>query len=125
MIKAIIFDYGNVIEKLDNSIFTKRISSFSIFDSSAIFRLIFEENIIQKKYETGSINSEEFFHSITELCKLNIQIDDFRKAYTEIFTPVPETIELIKHLKKKYKIGLISNTSEWDYEYAIKKKRNI
>lgn len=121
MIKAIIFDYGNVIEKLDNSIFTKKISLYSSFSDKKIYDLIFHNSDIQKKYETGLIGSNDFFLSVSTLCRLEMDIEPFRKAYTEIFTPERDIIEMIKFLRGKYKLGLISNTSEWDFQYAIKK----
>jgi putative hydrolase of the HAD superfamily len=44
----------------------------------------------------------------------------FRRAFTQIFTPNENTFDLIRTLKPSYKIGLLSNVSEWDFEYGIK-----
>lgn len=41
-------------------------------------------------------------------------------AYINIFTPIPTTFDLIRKLKKRYKIGLLSNTGEISFEHVIK-----
>jgi putative hydrolase of the HAD superfamily len=43
---------------------------------------------------------------------------DFIRAFTHIFTPVPGTASLVRHLKRNgYRVQLLSNTSALDYAY--------
>jgi putative hydrolase of the HAD superfamily len=120
MIKAVIFDFGNVICKFDNRIFIRKIAEFSPYSESELYEMIYSMGEIVEIYEKGKISSEEFFERMMELCKLDMDIEDFKEAFTTIFTPIPETIELIRNLKGSYKLGLLSNTNEWDHEHAIK-----
>jgi len=120
MIKATIFDFGNVICNFDNNIFIERISKYTEKNKEELHDIIFNSSELMKKYETGLISSEEFFNEAVERCSLSITKQEFIKAFTDIFTPIPTTFELIKKLKNKYKIGLLSNTNEWDFEYGIK-----
>ena len=120
MIKATIFDFGNVICNFDNNIFIERISKYTEKNKEELHDIIFNSSELMKKYETGLISSEEFFNEAVERCSLSITKQEFIKAFTDIFTPIPTTFELIKKLKKRYKIALLSNTNEWDFEYGIK-----
>lgn len=121
-LKAVIFDFGNVICKFDNNIFLKKISRFSDKSVQELSELIYSSpDNLPRKYETGLITSDEFFNAVKEKCNLSISKEDFIEAYTKIFTPIPETFDLIKKLKSEgYKLALLSNTSEWDFEYGIK-----
>ncbi|EKE20805.1 MAG: hypothetical protein ACD_7C00469G0003 [uncultured bacterium] len=121
MIKGIIFDFGNVICTFDNDIFLKKISSFTNKSIKELDEIIYKSSGLPKKYETGLISSDEFYNEICRLCELTISRADFIEAYSNIFTPIPETFDLIKKLSKKYKLALLSNTSEIDYKYGFKK----
>jgi putative hydrolase of the HAD superfamily len=119
MIKAIIFDYGNVISALDNNLFLMTIAGCSEKTLSELHELIYVKSGLPVQYETGLITSDEFFTRIKKLCGLSISKTDFIKAFTGIFTPIQSTLELIERLKPDYRLGLLSNTNEWDYKYEI------
>lgn len=121
MIKAVVFDFGNVICEFDNALFLDRISDYTTLSVQELEKRIYLESNLIKKYETGIISSDEFFKRVVIKCNLSISKKAFIRAYTDIFTPILSTINLIKKLKKNYKIGLLSNTSEWDYIHGIKK----
>ena len=95
MIKAIIFDFGNVICSFDNNIFLKKISKYMNLSFEELNKLIYKESNLTKLYETGLITSEEFYNEIVKLCNLNISKKKFIECYTNIFTPIESTIELI------------------------------
>jgi putative hydrolase of the HAD superfamily len=120
MIKAVIFDFGNVICSFDNRTFIRKISEYSPYTEEKLFSLIYEMGSIVELYETGDIGSSEFYERMKGFCKLDMEMEDFKGAFTSIFTPIPETIDLIKRLKERYKLALLSNTNEWDHEHAIK-----
>ena len=119
MIKAIIFDFGNVICTVGNNIFLEKISKFTDKTISELKELIYLSDL-PEKYEMGLLSSDEFFNEIVKKCNLSISKSEFIKAYTDIFTPIQTTFNLIRKLKTKYKVALLSNTSEWDFEYGIK-----
>lgn len=121
MIKAIIFDYGNVISSVDNNLFLEKISAFCDKSISELHRMIYENSGLPAQYETGLITSEEFYRKISLLCRLNMKRTDFIKAFTGIFSTIEDTARLIRELKPNYKLALLSNTNEWDFEYEIRK----
>jgi putative hydrolase of the HAD superfamily len=120
MIKALVFDFGNVICSFDNNIFLKKISTFTPKSEKELRNLIYVDTNITQEYDMGLLKSEEFYRKVSTLCNLSVSKEDFRKAFTEIFTPIRTTYALIRRLKLKYKIGLLSNTDEWHFEYGIK-----
>ena len=120
MIKAIIFDFGNVMCTFDNTLFLKRISKFTDKSVEELNELIYVSSNLTKKYESGELSSDEFFEKIKQKCDLTMTKEGFVKAYTDIFNTIHTTFDLMKKLKPRYKIALLSNTSHWDFEHGIK-----
>lgn len=123
LIEAIIFDFGNVICTLDNNLFLEKISKYTDKTVPELTELIYTYSDLPQKFETGLISPDKFYKEIVKKCNLSISKPDFIEAYTNIFTPIPATFNLIERLKThNYKLALLSNTSEWDFEYGIKPK---
>jgi len=121
MIKEIIFDFGNVICYFTNDILIQRISDLGKKTKEEVFELIYKKSDITKRFESGIITSEEFYEELSSICGLNISYEELKEVYSkDKFTPVEGMNELIESLKKKYKIGLLSNTGPWDYDYVLK-----
>ena len=121
MIKAIIFDFGNVICRFTNDILRERISKLSEKTKEEILNLVYKKSDLPKQFETGLISGQEFFEELSSICGLKVSYEELKKIYSEDkFTPVEGMEKLIEELKGKYKIGLLSNTSEWDFDYMLK-----
>lgn len=121
MIKAIIFDFGNVICRFDNNIYREKIAELTGKTVEDIKNIVFKNSDILIRFETGVISTHEFFKELSDLCGLKVSYEELKRIYSEDkFTPVEGMEDLIKELKGKYKIGLLSNTSEWDFDYMIK-----
>lgn len=120
MIQAIIFDFGNVICRFDNTIFVQNISKITGKSAMELHEMIYTSSDVTRRYETGLISSEEFLDEISRMCALSISKADFIQSFTGIFTPNTEIMELIRKIKGSYKIGLLSNTNEWHFEYIIR-----
>ncbi len=118
--KAIIFDFGNVVCEFDNNIFLRKISEFTNKSTSELNQLIYLPSDLQRRYEAGLVSSDQFFNEVSKRCNLSMSRSEFIKAYTDIFTPIETSFELIKNLKSQYKLALLSNTSEWDFEFGIR-----
>lgn len=120
MIKAIIFDYGNVIAKFDNNKIIRGLSRHSEKTESELETIIYKKSGLPKKYESGAISSDEFYNQICSLCGINnMSKEEFIKVYTDKFSQIKETIKLIRELKPNYKLGLLSNTSELDFRHGF------
>jgi len=125
MIKAIIFDYGNVIHKWDNDIFLKEFVKLSSKDYNYVVDVIFGQGL-HHKLETGEISDVIFFKTIKDKLNLKISQDEFFKLFSsKLFKKIETTISLIKRLKKDYKVALLSNTNKIDFEYVLKKSETF
>jgi len=121
MIKEIIFDFGNVICSFTNDIFIEKISNLTKKTKEEVIDLVYKKSDVTKRAESGVITSEEFYEELSALCGLNVSYEELKEIYSkDKFTPIEGMKELIESLKTKYKIGLLSNTSEWDYDYVLK-----
>jgi putative hydrolase of the HAD superfamily len=121
MIKAIIFDYGNVIHRWDNDIFLKEFVRLSGKDYNHVVDVIFGHGL-HHKLETGEISDIIFFKKVTDQLNLKISQDEFFRLFSsKLFQEIKTTISLIKELKKNYNVALLSNTNKIDFNYIIKK----
>jgi putative hydrolase of the HAD superfamily len=120
MITAIIFDFGKVICNFDVNTFLGRIAVHTRTTLHDVQVLMPQLSRSAIRYETGLMTSDQFFAEVSNCCGLSISRNEFIHAYCEIFTPIRTTFELIGHLRPKYKLGLLSNTSEWHFNYGIK-----
>jgi glucose-1-phosphatase len=119
-VRAFIFDFGNVICSFDPQLFHTRFLPFSSLPPNEFSLALRASHGLIREYETGLLTSDEFYARICSICRLSIARKDFIAAYTQIFTPIPSTYELIRKLKPHYRLALLSNTNEWHFEYGIK-----
>lgn len=119
MIKAIIFDFGNVICSFDNQLFLNKLSQYTSKSVDELYNLIYVQSDLPQQYESGKLASAEFFKSISQLSGASLDQELFMEIYTDKFKPINSTFELIKKLKKHYKLALLSNTSEGDFVRRI------
>ncbi len=119
MIKAIIFDFGNVICAFDPRIFVRDIAPYSTLTVPEISERLKTGSDLFRGYETGAMTSQEFFSVMCSRLALSVQQDEFIRVFSSIFTAIPATSGLIRQLKRHYRIGLLSNTSEWHFEHTI------
>lgn len=118
MIKAIIFDFGNVICGFTNEILVNKITETSGKTVEEIKKIIYEDSDITKRFESGQMTSEEFYKELSEICGINIPYQELKTIYSkDKFSRIEGTKELIEKLRKSYKVSLLSNTSEWDWDY--------
>ena len=114
-IRAFIFDFGNVICSFDPGTFFTRAMSYSSLSREELLTSLKQAHDMMREYETGLLTSDEFFTRICAACRLTVSKEDFIKAYTYIFEPIPSTYALIKELKPRYKLGLLTESNRQKY----------
>src|SRR5262245_14206312 len=110
-IKNIIFDFGGVIIDID---YHRCIDSFEKLLGTA-----FDQWYSQKQQaelfdalETGNISEEEFYESIRNAFRQELTDEQIREAWNSILIRLPEeNVALLKRLKQKYRLFLLSNTN--------------
>lgn len=110
-IRNIIFDLGGVILDID---FARTQQAFidlgvSNFDELYGFKHI---DSFFRQHETGQISDEEFMTSLQKMSGHPLERTVIEKAWNALLIRFPpERIELLKDLKKRYRLFLLSNTN--------------
>jgi FMN phosphatase YigB (HAD superfamily) len=118
-IRGICFDFGNVICTFDNRRVLAALGSLCGQPPEALERLISGSDL-PMAYESGAIDSQAFLAGVSALFGHAFEEAPFVRAFTDIFTPIPSTFDLIRRLGRHYRLGLISNTNPWHAEHGIR-----
>jgi glucose-1-phosphatase len=120
MIQVVIYDFGNVVCSFRVTSFFENLTRHSACTVDQLLGLMPEISHLAIEYESGRMTSEEFFRDFSALARIDLSQQDFITSYTSIFTPIAGTFDAIRRLKGRYKLGLLSNTNEWHFEYSIR-----
>ena len=119
-IDNIIFDLGNVILDIDYQSTIKAFEKIGIENASILYSKSSQTKIFDQ-LETGKISKEDF---ILEMQK-NIpkaSKSEIINAWNAIIKDLPESrIDILKNLKDKFSIFLLSNTNSIHIDYIVRK----
>jgi putative hydrolase of the HAD superfamily len=111
MIKAILFDFGNVIAYFDHRRASRRLAAYTDLPEAEVYARLFT-GALHHDYESGRMTTEEFMRRAAAECLLSCPECDFAPGYADMFWPNPEVCELIPRLKPAYRLVLVSNTND-------------
>lgn len=118
MIDFIYFDLGNVILGFDHDRGCRQISELAGVSEEIVRSAIFDENL-DRQYDTGTIDSDEFHRRFCESARCSIGKHELLHAASNIFTPNLAIFPLITQLRSaNLSIGLLSNTCEAHWEFV-------
>lgn len=111
-IKNIIFDFGNVVFKIDEKRTINAFASLLHCDGDQILSYLFSDDVFLK-FECGKITMQDFMQHIQIKSGQSFTESEFLHAWDAILVGYPEEhIPLLLALKKKYRTFLLSNTNE-------------
>ena len=119
-IKAILFDLGNVLVFFDAKRSSRAFSEALGIPEDEIWKAFFISDM-EKAYTRGEVSSEEFFRKVNDRFPSKLDFATFARLWNDIFTENHEMDGLLKKLKKRYPLYLISNTNDLHFEYVRKK----
>lgn len=122
MVKAIIFDLGNVLLDFDYQIAALRLSKLTDKNAQEIFDLFFDSKLTAL-FEEGKISPLQFFLKVKEILNLNLRFDEFVSIWNEIFFFTEKNLgvyNLARNLKNCYKVTLLSNINILHFEHIKK-----
>ena len=124
VIEVLLFDLGNVILPFNHYQIAEKLARFSDrkewSDPPRIFSYLFDrQEGAVNDYEIGKMSSTEFFNQVKERFNLIITFDAFVPIWNEIFTENHDVSELIRSLKGKKRLGLLSNTNPLHFKHAL------
>ena len=113
MVKAVAFDFGNVLAMVDRLRSCSRLARHSPLPAAQICGRIWGGEI-EREAETGRIDSRQLFRRIKEAIsgESGWSYEEFRAEFMDGFHPNPEGIEAFKQAHARAgRVFIISNTS--------------
>ena len=118
-IKAIFFDLGNVIVRVDPVMLEGGYAAYGRIREGQIIDYFMDSDNMNR-YMEGKLTSSQFYSRTRRLFKLDIRFHEFYRIWNSIFAPYPEVEEIIRTIRRDYpeiKMILVSNTNESHYEF--------
>lgn len=115
MIKAFIFDIGNVLLPFDFSVALRRLQQKSNVDSVAQMM-----EPVKFAYESGQISCAEFLAQMREVLQYNGTDAELIAAWEDIFTENAAMSDLVRELHSDYPLYLLSNTGDLHMDHVFK-----
>ena len=110
-IRKIIFDLGGVILDIDFSKTQQAFIDLGITNFAEMYGFTHVDSFF-RQHEAGKITDEEFIASLQKMAGSSLGTDVIQKAWNALLIRFPaERIELLKKLRQKYRLFLLSNTN--------------
>ncbi|MEN9918810.1 MAG: hypothetical protein RL662_1246 [Bacteroidota bacterium] len=120
-IKNLLFDFGGVIVSIDKSNAVRRFKEIGVENIEDYLGEFRQEGIFLQ-LEEGTISRDEFYDEFRKLANKNISNTDIDSGWMAFLTGIPAyKLELLKSLRKKYNVYLLSNTNPIIMEWAHSK----
>ncbi|GHU61949.1 hydrolase [Bacteroidia bacterium] len=125
-IENILFDLGNVIINIDAELTKKAFINLG-FTNFSDFYTLFSQVDVFNKFDTGKCEPSDFRDAIRRISPVALTDAQIDKAWCAMLLNFPdENIALLKNLRKRYKLYLLSNTNkihiDYYYQYLQKEK---
>ena len=116
MIRAILFDLGNVLLNFDHGIITRRMAMAAGIAESP--RASFAR--LTESFEIGELTASDFFAGVERNYELSGRVDlpAFTEMWSDIFWENQELTALLPVLARKVRLVLLSNTNALHIEHA-------
>jgi glucose-1-phosphatase len=115
MYKAIIFDLGRVLVHFDFQRGYRALEGLCPYSAAEIPGRIFTTGLVNR-FETGLIESQDFYAQFSEQLGLSIDYSHFCGIWTSIFTEALLPESLLESLAARYRLVLLSNTNPIHFE---------
>ena len=118
MIRAFLFDIGNVLLKFDFSLVLRAVAALS--DVADEIEVLARIDRIKWSYEDGQIDRGTFLRGVFDVLGYRGAESEFISAWEQIFTPNPPMFALVEELAPRFPLYLLSNTSEIHRDYVFR-----
>ncbi len=126
--KAVIFDFGNVIININFRLIYQTFARFTSKSESYIEKQIVDNQLF-RRYESGQFSDEQFREIIRQILGFPLSDQQINTAWNAVLLDIPaERIDLIKNIRQKYPVYLLSNTNNIHIQAAnayLKKTHSI
>ncbi len=123
-IRLIISDFGGVICSFDYRIFCERLARRTSRTTDAICAAAFGDRL-QADFETGKLSGREYHRAVMARLDADVPYEEFSPMYGDIFTEIPGTCDLLRRLRTRYPLYLLSDTNEIHFDYVRETVRTL
>lgn len=116
-IRLIISDFGGVICTFDYRVFCERLARRVHRTTDQVFIAAFGDHL-QAAFESGKLSGREYHRRVMARLDAEIAYDEFYPMYGDIFTEIPATGDLLRQLRARYPLYLLSDTNEIHFGYV-------
>jgi putative hydrolase of the HAD superfamily len=118
MTRVVFFDLGKVLLNFDWMAASKRAAAQCEADPLTMARWITTSRHTHD-YECGRLTSRQFFEHARAAIGFRGGFEEFAVLWSDIFTEMPETIALVRELKGRVPMALLSNTNEMHIDWVM------
>ena len=117
MIRTFLFDMGNVLTRFSHDTMCQQIGQLCGLSGETTMKLLIDSGL-QWEFERGRITEAEFRDQLSGLVGKPLDLDDLRRASSDIFDPIVEMRPILWSLKTQgYRLVLLSNTTVSHFEW--------
>jgi putative hydrolase of the HAD superfamily len=110
-IRALVFDFGNVIGHFSHRRATERLAPHAGVPADTLHALLFG-GPLEDDYESGRISTAEFLGRVRREARMCCGDDVLAAGYADIFWPNDELCSLLPVLAQRLPLYLLSNTND-------------
>lgn len=110
-IRAFAFDLGQVLLEFEMRTALANLAAYCAADTQTVMSAL-KQNNLAIQLESGRISAREFFAEFRRRLEFRGSFEQFCLAYSDMFRENAPMIALMRSLKKKYPVYLLSNTNE-------------
>jgi putative hydrolase of the HAD superfamily len=110
-IKAVVFDFGNVVGFFDYRRATRRLVEYCGMPESVLRAFLFS-GWLEDEYESGRMSTADFLREVRLEFRPRCSDAELAAIYADIFWPNADVCALVPRLKPCFRLVLGSNTSE-------------
>ena len=115
-IKNIIFDLCGPIITIDIEMINGKLREFGVSEEKPYQKL--RDEGLTKRYEAGLVSPEEFCDELRKILHSGMSNEQINKAWNTLIKDFPKShIELLRQLKREYRLFLLSNSDEINAQY--------
>lgn len=110
-IKALVFDFGNVVAYFSHQRTTDRLAPHAGISADELHHMLYL-GPLSDRYERGDLATDAFRREVRHAAALRCPDDHFDEAYSDIFWPNHALCEMLPELARRYPLLLLSNTND-------------
>ena len=117
MIKALIFDLGNVIVPVETEKTITELAALCRRDPAELRALIATSEELDR-HQTGRMTTADLIAHLQRMLSFKCESEVFNRAWNSMLLPAPLLpTELFRELSKRYRLLVLSDTNEIHFEY--------